>query len=83
MKIDEKEYHKHTFENRREIEQSSMCGCASCQSIFPASEIESYIKDKNGDTALCPYCSTDAVIGDACGLTIDERILRKLGKNWW
>lgn len=78
-----KEYHKHTFENRKELERSTMCGCASCGKTFPPSEIVNYLKDKNGETAMCPYCAVDAVIGDASGLAIDKATLDELSDAWW
>lgn len=42
-----------------------------------------FIKDGEGETALCPYCGIDAVIGDGCGLTLDEKILKELNKIWF
>ena len=59
--------HKHSSTHRAEIEASRQCGCFCCRSIFPASEVVDFVD--GGQTALCPKCDTDAVIGDASGLT--------------
>jgi len=71
-----KEYH-HTIANRKEIEQSEQCFCTYCHQHFAAREVTDFIKDKSDDTALCPNCGTDAVIGDACGLP-DKTMLKRL-----
>jgi len=69
--------------NRTEIEQSEQCFCAYCCQQFAASEVADFIKDKSGDTALCPKCGTDAVIGDACGLPLDKTMLKQLHQAWF
>lgn len=78
-----KEYHKHTIKNRTEIEHSKMCGCASCCNIYPATDIVDFYNDVQGETAVCPECGVDAVIGDACGLPINEKVLEELYKDWF
>lgn len=82
-KITSREFHKHTFQNREEIERSTMCGCASCGTIFPAKDVVDYFSDTAGDTAVCPECAIDAVIGDACGLPVNEQVMRQLNKAWF
>jgi len=76
-------YRERTTANRAEIEKSKKCGCASCMEIFDASEVEEYIHDEKGDTAVCPYCFTDAVIGDGCGCQITTILLEELNKKWF
>jgi len=76
-------YLERTTANRAEIEHSKQCGCVSCLKIFDASEVVNYIHDKSGDTALCPYCFTDAVIGDACGTPIKRYRLKVLNMKWF
>lgn len=44
--------------------------------MFGAADVRSWID--NAQTALCPRCGIDAVIGAASGFTIDDRSLRKL-----
>ena len=64
--------------------RSGLCGCFSCIDIFEFKDIEEWTDQ--GQTALCPSCGTDAVIGDYTGLPIEEDFLdtmrtRFLGPN--
>ena len=51
--------------------------------IFRPMEIENYIKDKDGLTAMCPYCYVDAVIGDASGMKMTKKNLKRLHRIWF
>jgi hypothetical protein len=51
--------------------------------IFRPMEIEDYIKDRDGLTAICPYCSVDAVIGDASGMKMTKKNLKRLHRIWF
>jgi len=55
-------FSKKSFENRKSIEASTLCGCYYCLKIFPSVEVKRYLKDKNGDTAVCPKCGIDSVV---------------------
>lgn len=72
-----------TFHNRESIEQSKMCGCYSCECIFPASEITEDNYVDNGTTACCPKCGMDAVYGDASGIELTPERLKKLHRKWF
>ena len=74
--------HDCSIRNKRQLEQSKLCGCFSCCEIFPPSEITDYISDEE-PTAECPYCHIDAVIGDASGFPITEDFLRKMMHRWF
>ena len=74
--------HDCSFRNKKQLEQSKLCGCFSCCEIFPPSEITDYISDEE-PTAECPYCHIDAVIGDASGFPITEEFLRKMMYRWF
>ena len=76
-------YHSHTIRNRQEIDQSEYCHCISCIKSYPSPIVMDYIKEGTVETALCPYCGIDAVIGDACGLEINQEILTALNKRWF
>ena len=67
---------KHASNHRAEIDQSAHCGCFSCFRRFVAADIRAWI-DKD-QTALCPRCGIDSVIGSASGFTVDDRFLRNL-----
>ena len=78
--IELEDAHRHSVRNRGKIEQSSLCGCFSCNRLFLPSEVEDYIDE--GETALCPYCSVDSVIGDASGIQLSEEFLHKMYERW-
>ena len=73
--------HSHTMRNRKEIEASYNCVCISCCEIFYASKVEDYIDE--GETALCPICGIDAVIGDCTGISMDSNTLSELNKEFF
>ena len=76
-----KQMHSHTLRNRKEIEASHSCVCISCCEIFPASEVVDYIDE--GETALCPICGIDAVIGDCTGISMDRETINELHKEYF
>lgn len=73
--------HRFSIYNKEIITKSSKCGCFFCIKIFDPNEIEEWI-DPNEDTALCPYCDIDSVLGDASGYEITEEFLRKMNDHW-
>lgn len=74
--------HKASFRNREQIERSKQCGCFFCRRIFPATEVTDYVS-REEPTALCPYCYTDSVLGDASGYPITEEFLKEMNKQWF
>ena len=58
-----------TLYNKPILSKSKMASCYSCISTFPVTEIKEFV-DMNDDTALCPKCGIDAVLGDATDLPI-------------
>lgn len=83
MEIDLEKAHKHSFCNRVEIEKSDTCGCFHCKEIFAPSEIKEWIDDEKGQTAQCPYCWVDSVIGNASGITISLEFLKAMNKKYF
>lgn len=81
MKEGKFEYLRHVTHNRGEVERSVKCGCACCCAVFEAGEVADYTD--GGTTAICPYCFTDAVIGDACGVELGEEWLEGLRREWF
>ena len=78
-----KEAHKYSLSNREALRKSALCGCFHCLKIFPPTEIREWIRDKNGQTALCPYCGIDAVIGDSSGYAISTAFLEDMKEYWF
>ena len=78
--------HNKSIYNRAEIERSEKCGCFYCMKIFDAHQIADWVDTRGPhaqQTALCPYCGIDSVIGDNSGVKITERFLRKMHKAWF
>lgn len=67
---------QHASRHRAEIQVSARCGCYFCFHTFPQTDIKAWV-DSN-QTALCPACGIDAVIGDASKHRLDSRFLRQM-----
>lgn len=53
----------------------------SVAEVFPPSEIEDWTDDD--DTALCPKCGIDSVIGSVSGYPIERQFLQKMHDHWF
>jgi len=74
--------HKHAFENRREVEASESFGCFHCRKTGPATKIDEWWDD--GETAVCPHCGIDSVIGSASGYPVTkEAFLGAMKRRWF
>jgi hypothetical protein len=73
--------HVHASAHRTELAASKACGCFYCFGIFRFAEIVKWT-DEN-QTALCPRCGIDAVLGDASGFPIDATFLRNMHRYWF
>jgi hypothetical protein len=76
-----KEAHKHSSKHRAELESSEQCGCFYCGRRFSPAEITEWTDD--GQTALCPHCGIDAVIGSAAGFELTREFLGKMNDSWF
>ena len=77
--------HEHSSNHYKEIVDSDICGCFYCQTIFKPSEIIEWIdEDENeiGQTALCPFCGIDSVIGDK-SIELSEELLMGMKEYWF
>lgn len=57
-----REMHMHSSKNRSEIENSRFCRCLCCLVEFSKKSIKEWTD--NDQTAICPKCGVDSVIGD-------------------
>ena len=73
--------HDHSSNHRTELERSETCGCFYCMAIFPPVLITEWIED--GQTALCPKCEIDSVIGSASGYRITKDFLDRMHAYWF
>jgi hypothetical protein len=72
--------HTHTRGNRLELEQSEVCGCLACERIYSPTEVLNFSR---GDSALCPHCGADAVVGSASGIPITPAVLARAHARWF
>jgi len=77
--------HRHSIRHRAEIQASLLCGCFHCCAVFPPGRIEEWTDEEDGEgqTALCPECGIDAVIGDQSGFEISSAFLSRLKFHWF
>jgi len=61
---------------RKELENSTICACFYCCEVFRFKDIKAWTD--SGETAICPYCHIDSVIGNSTGLVINQGFLRKV-----
>lgn len=74
--------HRHSSRHRDEISRSVSVGCFYCAQTYPAVAIAEWWDDDQ--TAVCPKCGIDSVIGDASGLPVtDEAFLEAMHKRWF
>ena len=66
--------------NRLLLRRGAICGCFYCLSEFPFGAIEEWID--SGETALCPRCGIDAVLGFNTA-SVDQQILRDMHQEWF
>ena len=73
--------HLFSSRHRKELEKDTVCGCFFCLNIFSPSEIIEWCDHE--DTALCPHCGIDSVIGQSSGFPITEMFLKGMNKLWF
>ncbi len=71
---------KFSIRNREQILNSKQAGCYYCLTIFDVNEITEWTDGIN--TALCPHCGIDSLLGDKSPYAITKNILQQL-KNYW
>jgi len=68
--------HKHCSLHRAELQNGSLCGCFYCFAIFASADIFEWTDE--GQTAECPKCTIDSVIGSASGYPITAEFLHHM-----
>jgi len=85
--MDEPDYiraHKHCIRHRAEILTSDLCGCFFCLAVFPPKAIKTWCDERDGtQTALCPECGIDSVIGSKAGFPITRDFLARMERHWF
>jgi hypothetical protein len=78
--------HDRSSLHREELQHSDICGCFYCCSEFEPRDIHEWVDecDKGvGQTALCPRCGVDSVIGSASGYPITQDFLARMRAYWF
>ena len=78
--------HKRSSKHRNEILKSDFCGCFYCCTVYKSIAIDSWIdlnSKKVGQTALCPNCGIDSVIGDQSGFPLTDDFLLAMREYWF
>ena len=77
--------HEYCSDHRDQLENDTVCGCFYCLKIFNPKEIHEWIRfdgDKS-DTAFCPNCGIDSVIGESSGFPITKDFLKQMNDYWF
>ncbi|WP_100332857.1 cytoplasmic protein [Bacillus xiapuensis] len=67
--------------NRKELVKDEVCGCFHCLKIFHPSEIEDWWDEE--ETAVCPHCGIDSVIGEHAGVAITKKLLKEMNDRYF
>lgn len=73
--------HRHCGRHRTEVLKSDRCRCFYCLATFAPAEIKEWVDEdaqEQGQTALCPKCGIDSVIGSASGVPLDDAFFQKM-----
>jgi len=85
--------YRHTTNNWAQIEASTQCGCCHCVELFKPHEIVGWtgltMENMNDaealsqQTAMCPRCGSEAVLGDGSGFAINANFLARMNEAWF
>ena len=85
--------YRYTTNNWAQVQASKVCGCCNCVEIFPADEVVAWtgLDMHNADdakavekqTAMCPRCGSEAVLGDKSGYPIHAQFLGQMNEAWF
>jgi hypothetical protein len=78
--------HDRSSHHRAEVLASGTCGCFYCGATFAPDEIVEWIdyaEEPPGQTAICPRCGIDSVIGDRSGVDLSPDFLGRMHDYWF
>ena len=74
--------HQRSSLHSLELKASDACGCFYCRKIFAPTDITEWVDDE--DTALCPKCGIDSVIGSRSGYPVTSTdFLKAMHAHWF
>jgi len=85
--------YRYLSNNHEQIRASTTCGCCNCVQIFSPDEIVGWtgldmtnFEDPKAiaqQTAMCPRCGSEAVLGDKSGFPPNPQFLAKMNEAWF
>ena len=85
--------YRYLTNNWSQIQASKSCGCCNCMEVFPPADIIGWTgldmdnfenpEAVASQTAMCPRCGAEAVLGDKSGLPINAQFLQKMNEAWF
>ena len=85
-KADYHSAHRYSSGHRNQVLDSELCGCFYCLTTYPPTDIEQWIHEDDsglGQTALCPNCGIDSVIGSNAGVPLTHDFLVGMRRLWF
>ena len=74
--------HQFSRNNKKGLLGDKNCGCFYCLEIFEPHQITEWLTDSK-NTAICPYCGIDSVIGEYSGFPITKEFLSEMRDYWF
>ena len=74
--------HRQSIGNKARLADAKDCGCFSCLSHFAVAELE-YCDDEGGQTAVCPHCGIDSVIGEYEEQRVPDDLLKAMNEEYF
>lgn len=81
--------HKFSSKHHDSIMKSEKCGCFYCLAIFSPNDIDTWVDEYDedgkvtGQTALCPKCSIDSVVGSNDIVDLNKEFLKAMKDHWF
>jgi hypothetical protein len=76
--------HRVSVRNRDTIRASASCGCFHCLGTFAPNAVRDWItEDDGGQTARCPLCGIDSVLGSASGFPLTREFLERMRRTYF
>ena len=70
--------------NRRsDLIRCSLCGCYKCETLFMANDIQWKKTYDMADKAVCPFCGSDAILGESSSYPLNKEFLKAMKKYYF
>lgn len=80
------EAHAYCRDNKSQLLKDSKCGCFYCGEVYAPVEIWDWVIPLSGEeknTARCPRCGIDSVIGESAGYPLTKEFLKEMCIYWF